>query len=267
MPKNVILIRNFNTMGWEIGDFSSHERKGGEEPVMALKGPRSTTLSGQQPLRWSQHWHIGRNFYNRKFTLHAHVCMCASKVEASYLWQQTDDSAGKQHSLPQCWTDLLLKVFRCREWTCVKSFALFFLMTTCHPHPKKPNSGAAPAQRPPVFYMLAVTSCFCSTQPGAQHLPLSPQRMQNGHTTVSLTEKPTQIRFVAATWSRWHTEMGWYSTKRSVYPFWITSWPLVTWPHLKPTNRVSQFGKVQFWKIKYQADTCEVTVVFSLRKP
>lgn len=190
MPKNVILIRNFNTMGWEIGDFSSHERKGGKEPVMALKGPRSATLSGQQPLRWSQHWHIVRNFYNRKFTLH-----------------------------------------------------------------------------PPVFYVLTVTSCFCSTQPGAQHLPLSPQRMQNGHTTLSLTEKPTQISFVAATWSRWHTEMGWYSTKLSVYPFWITSWPLVTWHHLKPTNRVSPFGKVQYWKIKYQADTCEVTVVFSLRKP
>lgn len=95
----------------------------------------------------------------------------------------------------------------------------------------------------------------------------SSQRMLNGHTTRSLTEKPTQISFVAATWSRWRKKMGWYSTKLSVYPFWITSWPLVTWYHLKPTNRVSPFGKVQYWNIKYQTDTCEVTVVFSLRKP
>lgn len=47
----------------------------------------------------------------------ARMCMyvCVSKADASYLWQQTDDSAGKQHILLQCWTDLLLKAFRCRE--------------------------------------------------------------------------------------------------------------------------------------------------------
>lgn len=153
MAKNMILIGNFEHHGMRNWRFLLPWTQGRRESCDGFERPAST-LSGQRPLHWSQHWHIVGTS-----TIHiAHTRV--SLVDASYLWQQTDGSAGKQHSARQCLTNPLLKVQRVGLCEVLCSF----LKDNMLPISKKNDSGAAPAKRASVFYVLAVTSCFCSTQ-------------------------------------------------------------------------------------------------------